>query len=298
MKTIDATLLAHLALPVTTWCYLVKIECVGPFAGTVLGSTTLDRDVTYDDGAGSLVYGAENGFIPTLFQMTSGLAVDNTDMEGVTGDIVTPQAVRAGMFRSAKVTIYRVNYNDLTAGRHEVVAYGRAGEATFSRNGWKVQFRSLSQLLKQPISQPYSITCIAKFGSTGVRWACNKAITWESNGTVTGLGADTHRIFSDSGRAEADGYFSDHGGVIEWLTGDNTGHQMDVSTYASQSFDLALKMPYPIQIGDTYRPRIDCDFLFSTCRDVHANTDNFRGQNLMPVDGSAMVPGAKIRRAD
>ena len=85
--------------------------------------------------------------------------------------------------------------------------------------------------------------------------------------------------------------------MIEWLTGDNAGNQMEVDAFASDAFDLALPMPFAIQVGDTYRPRQDCDKTFAYCKDVHANTDNFRGQNKMPVDGKGLIPGAEIVRA-
>lgn len=298
MKTIDATLLTHLAQESTTLCLLVKVECVGSHAGTTLGFTDTNVPIAYNDGTGLLTYAADNGFTPKVLAVSSGAGVDNSEIDGViaaTG--ITEQMIRAGLFDSAKVTIYRVNYNDLTTGRHEIVGYGRAGETIYSDTGWRTEFRSLSQLLKQTISQPYSRTCIAKFGSTGVRWACNKAITWGATGTVTSVGAEAEREFTDTGRAEASGYYSAHGGVVEWLTGNNAGAQMEVDTFTGTAFALALPMPFAIAIGDTYRPRRDCDKLFATCKDIHANTQWFRGQNKSPMDGTGMVPGAEIVRA-
>lgn len=299
MKTIEATLLTHLGEPVTTTCALVKIECVGTYDGTVLTYTSLDIDVEYDDLTSSypLTYESDNGFSLRRLAQTLGLSVDSSEIDGivaVTG--VTKQMIFAGVFNSAKVTIYRVNYNLLTPGSHEVIAYGRLGETKFEELAFNAEYRSLSQLLKQIISQPYSRTCIAQFGSTGVRWACNKAFTW-ANGAVTSLGAETDRIFNDTSIVAANGYYSDHSGVIEWLTGDNAGAQMEIDLYTVGHFELSLPMPFAIQSGDTFRVRRDCDKLFETCRDVHANNEWFRGQNKIPVDGKAMIPGAEIIRA-
>lgn len=312
MKTIPAQLLTHLAEPVTTWCYLVKVECVGAWAGTVLAFTNLDVDVVYDDGetfvedsngdpvAASLTYQSGNGFTPMRIASTSNISVDDSEIHGVVGGTVTEQMIRAGLFNSAKVTCYRVNYEDLTPGRHEVVEYGRAGRTIYSELSFNTEFRSLSQLLKQPLAQPYSITCRAIFGSTTGQWPCKKAITWGATGTVDSVGTENDRVFSDSSRTEPDGYYSDHGGVIEWLSGNNAGQQMEVDNFSGASsggeFSLSLGMPFPIQINDTYRPRRDCDKLFSTCRDIHANPDEFKGENLIPLDGTAMVPGAEIQR--
>ena len=114
------------------------------------------------------------------------------------------------------MTVYRVNYNDLTSGRHEIVAYGRAGQTKYDQTGWSTEFRSLSQLLKQPISQPYSLTCRAQFGDS----RCGKAFAWTS-GAVTSLGSETDRQFNDTSIVSANGYYD--AGVIEWLTGPNAG---------------------------------------------------------------------------
>lgn len=294
MKTIPAQLLTHLALGVTTTCLLVKVECVGAYAGTVFAFTNLDIDVTYDDGDGALLYQSDNGFTPKRVAYTSGTGIDNSEIDGViaaTG--ITEQQVRAGIFRSAKVTHYRVNYNDLTTGRHEVVAYGRAGRTVFNESGWTTEFRSLSQILRQPIGQLYSLACNAQFGDT----RCGKALTWGASGTVTSVGVENDRVFTDTGRTEIDGYYADNGGIVEWLTGDNAGIEMEVDSFSSDTFTLLMGLPYAIQVGDTYRPRRDCFKRYAAdCVAVHANGTRFRGFPLMPVDGTAMVPGAEIDR--
>ena len=41
---------------------LVKVECVGAFAGTTYGFTDTNVDIAYNDGTGSLSYVADNGF--------------------------------------------------------------------------------------------------------------------------------------------------------------------------------------------------------------------------------------------
>lgn len=297
MKTIPAVLLTHLAEPVTTWCFLAKVTCVGAFAGQEFGFTNLDIDVEYDDGDGVLTYSSTNGFTPKNYTQTSGPQMDKTELDGLISSTgITEEMVRAGLFRSARMTVYRVNYNDLTAGRHEVFAHGRAGRTTFFRGGWQTVFYSLSDLLNQLIGEVFSVLCNAQFGDD----RCQKALTWEASGTVTSVGAENDRIFSDTSRTEADGYFSDHRGIVEWLTGDNAGIEMEVDLYSADSadgtFELLLPLPYPIQVGDTYRPRRDCDKLFSTCKDIHNNVENNRGHHTMPVDGTAMVPGAEIDR--
>jgi uncharacterized phage protein (TIGR02218 family) len=295
MKSIPIALQSHLDEDATTLCQLTRIETKN---GTVYGFTDLDMDVVYDDGDGSVTYEAENGFTPSRMQASADLAVDNAELSGLVMDTgITEAQIRAGLFDYARVRVYRVNYQDLTQG-HEIIAAGTAGETKFSANGWKTEFRSLTQQLKQPISKLYSLTCRVPFGST----QCGKTFTWVA-GTVTSVGANTKRQFTDTALTQADDYFVN--GVVEWLTGNNAGGQMEVDTHASDALGLALPMPYAIQVGDTFQVRKDCSkewgdadngclFHWAADRSLH-----FRGEPHIPIadGGQNMVPGAMIDRA-
>lgn len=299
MKSIPLAFRGHLALDHTSWTLLLKVVCKD---GTILGFTFLDEDVIYDDGGGPLLYRADQGFMPERLQSKADLGVDNTELQGwysVAG--VTEARIRAGLFDFARVWIYRVNFLDLSQGR-EIWAAGTLGESVYSETGWTTEFRSLSQQLKQPLCKLTSLTCRARFGSKPIgtvgapfteRKPCNKELVWAS-GTVTSVGVETDRIFTDSSRPEANGFYEP--GVVEWLTGANAGAQIEVYTFAADQFTLLLPMPYPIQPGDTYRVRQDCDKTFEMCKTRHNNTLNNRSEHLTPVEDSAsiMVPGAYI----
>lgn len=297
MKTIHSQLLTHLAGESMTTCLLVRLETKD---GTVYGFTNLDEDVAYDDLDGSVDYLSDNGFTPSRIESGADLAVDNGEMMGwVSATGITEEQIRSGLFDYATVKVYRVNYNDLTAGRHEIVAVGTAGQTRFDHTGWITEFRSLTQQLKQPLSSLYSVTCTAQFGDT----RCGKALTWTS-GTVTSVGAETDRIFTDTSLTAVDGFYLP--GVVEWLTGDNAGFQMEIDEHASDQLTLSMPMPYPIQVGDTFRVRQDCNKVALTigdkpgdCKDKHNNLTRFRGQNFLPVadGGKSLIPGAEISRA-
>lgn len=291
MKSIDATLLAHQAQKVTTVCVLFLVECNGPFTGTVLAFTDLDIPVTYNDGNGARTYTPDNGFTPQRFAQSSTLGVDTGEVIGGIAALgVTEQQVRAGIFRSARMTAYQVNYNDLTTGRHEVLAYGRAGRTVYGALEWITEFRSLSQQLKQPIVEYYDPTCPARFGDA----RCGKAFTWTS-GEVTSVGPETDREFGDTSIVAASGFYDS--GVVLFTSGANAGFEMEVDVYTTGSFVLKLPLPYPMAISDNYDVRQDCIKTYDYCNTVHANKGRFRGQALMPIEGAAMVPGNEIDRA-
>lgn len=294
MKNIPIALQAHLQQDATSWCLLLRIECQGAWAGTVLGFTTLDAPLQYDDGAGVVTYHADNGFAPERLQANSEMDVDNTNLTGWVSDTgITEEQILAGIFDYAEVTIYRVNYLDLQQG-HEIVAFGTCGETHFTESSWSTEWRSLTQQAKQPIGQVYSLTCRAVYGDE----RCGMPFVW-SSGEVSGQASDTTRSFFCE-MTQAEGWFA--GGVLEWVSGSNAGAQMEVDDFtvsgADRALRLALPMPYPIEVGDTFRVRQDCDKQFTTCK-AKGNVLNFRGEHLTPVaDAALAVPGAYVKSVD
>lgn len=305
MKDIPAPLQAHLDQDATTYCFLLLIECVGTFAGTVIGSTTLDEDITYDAGGGSsglgpITYGSANSFSIDRLETTGDLSVDNTELHGWVKDSgITEAQIRAGIFNFAKITIYRVNYMDLSQG-HEHWAGGFFGRAIYTKNRWDTEYRSLLQLLKEPHSDLYSINCPVKFGSP----QCGKSFSWVTY-TITSVdGSEPDRIFSAAAMSEADDFYQL--GVVEILTGDNAGAQMEVRSNASDSdagvVTLSLGLPAAMQVGDIFRIRKDCskewDDASNGCL-FHWGADrglHHRGQPLIPTadGGASMIPGAQL----
>lgn len=288
-------LAGHLAQTATSYCFLVRVECQGKWLGKVIGFTSCDVDLRYDDGDGLVEYKADNGFTPSALQSNSEMDVDNAALTGwVTNDDITEQDILAGIFDYANVSIYRVNYMDLSMG-HEVVSFGTCGETKFTDQSWSTEWRSLSQQARQTIGQIYSLTCRAKFGDN----RCKMPYVWTSS-TVTSQATDSTRSFIASSIVQADGYYD--GGVVEWTSGNNSGAQMEVEFFLNvggdQQIRLALPMPYPITVGDSFLIRRDCTKTFQQCKD-YGNHLNFRGEHLTPVaDISLSVPGANIKSVE
>lgn len=292
MKRIPIALQSHLREPATTWCFLLRVACVGRWDGVVLGFTTLDVDLSYDDGAGVIAYRSENGFKPERIQSAADFGVDNTDLMGwVAATGVTAEEVAAGLLDYAEVTVYRVNYMDLSQG-HEVVMFGTCGQTKFRGNAWTTEFRSLMQRARQTISTVYSLTCRAGYGDE----KCRMKFVW-TKGIVSAGGSDPNRVFVASGLTESTGHYDL--GVIQWISGRNTGLESEVFSFeAGGSIRLGLPAGFDIGVGDSFRIRQDCDKTFATCKQK-GNVLNFRGEHLTPVsDTSLSVPGAYVRSVD
>lgn len=295
MKTISAPFQAHLDGNATTWCFLLRVECTGAFAGTILGSTTLDESLEYDDGNGLLTYSASNSFSVDRLQTTGDLSVDNTELHGWVGDQVTEQQINAGIFNNANVAIYRVNYMDLTQG-HEYWAGGKFGRTIYTRNRWQTEYRSLIQVLREPKSDLYTKICPEIFGSP----RCGKTFTWVPYSVTAIDGSEPDRVITASAMTEGDDYYER--GVLRVLTGQNAGAEMEVRSNASGVVVLALGLPYPMAVDDTFEIRKDCSKEWDDAENgclFHWGDDrwaHFRGQPDIPTadGGASMIPGAQI----
>lgn len=311
MKTIPIDLQAHKDLETTTLCRLLLI--ILKDGTTKIGFTSLDIDVAYNNGDGSVTYRSAQGFTPSRISSQAGTSVDNADLVGILADLdtlgVTEEQVRAGVLDYADAWCYEINYNDLTTGRHEIIARGKLGQVTMDGEQFVAEFRSLMQILKQQITQVTSLTCRAKFGSQPIgtgggaieeRYPCGKTPTW-ANYTVTAVdGTEPDRIFTASAMTEAASYYVP--GVVEWLTGDNAGRQVDVAAFASDVVTMIEPVYFPVVIGDTFRIRQDCTkdwndashgclYHWGSNRALH-----FRGEPIIPVgrEGEILTPGAGL----
>jgi len=325
MKSIPIALQGHYDEDATTACLIARILTK---SGELYGFTNLDSDLVYDpsdfdpeetgDDWGGATHSSLQGFTPSRWQKSADTAVDNAELEGVIipGGVSLAQ-IRAGLFQGATIRVYRVNYMDLSQG-HELVDYGRLGETRFTKSMWVTEFRSLTGLLKQPISVPYSTDCRARFGSKAIGEGsvdssgfadyeelhpCGKSFTWTS-GTVTSLGSNTRRIIVASGLSATGDFYAP--GVVRVTSGANAGLEMEVDDYdgTTKTITLALALPFAFAASDTFEIRQDCNKIARDdnhgCR-YHFGADwinHFQGEPDIPVSdgGSNMIPGAQITR--
>ena len=289
MKRIPQQLQQHLAGGATTVCLLLRVECVGRWSGTVLGFTTLDAPLHYDDGQGDVAYAPDQGFTPKRFEQASDFGVDNSEAQGwVSDDVLTRERILAGMLDYANFSLYRVNYMDLSQG-HATVLYGTLGQTQIDGLRWTVELRSLMQQAKQTIGQVYSLTCRARFGDH----RCGLPLAW-TDSRVSAVGEQALRFFTAQDLTQAAGYFDL--GIVQWLSGSNAGAEMEIDTFAAGG---QVRLSYPLGLaikeGDRFRIRQDCDKTFSSCK-AKGNSVNFRGEHLTPVaDRGLHTPGAYVK---
>jgi uncharacterized phage protein (TIGR02218 family) len=295
MRTVPAALQAHLDQSVTTTCRLLRIALRD---GRVFGVTSLDADVTYDDGRGAVTYSANQGVDVSAVSASADMSVSNAEAQSLlvtTLDGITETMIEAGELRDAEWTLYLVNYRDLGMG-HVILGAGDVGEIT-KRWGlvWVPELLSYSVRLNQPIGTHWSRTCRAIFGSAAEgQTGCGVALgpLW-TTGSVSSVGAENDRQFTGS---VTSGTLVP--GRVEWLSGPNLGRIGVIEAFAAGAVTLANAMPYPIAAGHSYRIRRDCARTWAACV-AFGNQLNYKGEPLIPTGDAAAVstPGAQVPRA-
>jgi uncharacterized phage protein (TIGR02218 family) len=313
-RTIPISLQDHLDSGTTTLCGLIRIAPVRPGYG-VVGITTLDRDVVYDDGDGPITYYAAVGYTASNYVGTADFTVDNAETTSLLPEFDIPQLTEAditsGAYDYADYKMMLVNYEDLTQG-HILYSTGTMGEAKVVDGlSFLGELRSLFQRYRQSIVERDSLTCRATFGSQAAdssnasnatkieRFPCGVVVDsfWFS-GAVTQVGIESTVAFASTDVVVPSGSFVP--GMVEWLTGANAGRQNEVSEHEFDSegsvFSLAFPTAFPIQDGDTFRVRPDCTKQwggFNSCG-TYNNRLNFRGEPFIPVGdaGSTSNPGS------
>lgn len=270
MKTsVSASMAQHLAQEVTTTAYLWKVIRQD---SAIFTFTSHDAPIVFDGHT----YEASAGFMPSAVQTTSGLAVDDLELEGLlSSESITQQDLVAGLWDGAEVWLYQVNYLDLTAGA-VICRRGWIGEVRSGKTSFVAELRGVAQRLSQQIGQFYSPSCRADFGDG--RCKLNLA-SFTVTGAVTGV--TNRHVFTDSSRTEAAGFFDL--GLIAFTSGANSGFSQEVKTFSSGVITSELSFPNAITIGDAYVLQQGCDKTFATCKDRYNNIVNFRGEPYVPV---------------
>ena len=320
-RYVSASLQASIAARAASLTVLLKITPVTP-GYSAIGVTKLDKDFTYDDGAGSMTYSAQIGVVPAAMQASSSMTVGNSEAKSLVGvgssATLDAQDVRAGAYDNAEYTFMVIDFEHPEYG-HWIPpnGHGVIGQQTIDERGLSVTFEltDLTKLLKQSVVENWSRQCRAIFGSQPIgtgggvveqKHPCGKDLStlWTGTKTVTLPGAESDRTFTCSGLgAAADTYKP---GMLEWLTGDNAGRsEMVESQDGSGVITLKFPMAYPIQTGDTFKIRPDCTRMpdgTNGCKAHFASVSalewklHYRGEWQTPVaDGDSLsTPGASM----
>lgn len=293
MRKIPTPVKLLLSEPTTTMTRVIKFTLR---SGVTYGICMTNKDVTYDDGEGELLYVASNGFDPSQIATDANYGVDNAEGYAlISNDIpgITVDMIKAGELDDARWVCYYLDYENPVPGSHVILDAGDVGEVRTDHGLlWTPELLSFMMRLKQPVGGVWSRLCRAEFGTPATsQLGCGVDVTplWQ-NFTVTAVGNENDRTFTMTG---ATGNFFP--GRVEWSTGANAGQLFAVEEVDSDgNVTLSETTNYPIAVNDTGRIRPDCDKTKAMCQ-FYNNYVNMKAEDTIPVSEAAAisVPGAQ-----
>jgi len=274
MHALPPGMAAAVAAGATTFCRCWRLLRRD---GLVLGFTDHDRDLTVD----GTTHSARSGLEGSAGESPLGLSIGGGEVNGaLTSDAISEPDIAAGLWDGAGVELRLVDWSNPE--EWLLLETGTIGEIRRTDHGFVVELRGPAQALDQPRGRLFQAACSADLGDARCRVDLLLP-QWHGTGAVSG--GDGRLVFESNGIADfADGLFT--GGTLTFTSGRNVGavHQVKRHWVAGGAVRLALWAPSvaPVMAGDAFSVVAGCDKRFATCRDLFANTLNFRGFANMP----------------
>lgn len=287
MKTRTVALAAHQAQETTSLTQCLRVERTD---GTVIGVNMTSRSFEYLGET----YSAREGVSPAAIESQADGAVQNTEVTGfLSEDFATEEEIVGGLWDNAFVTLFELNYRDLSMGHMSLMA-GWLGQLSAGRTVFNAELRSLGQALQQTNGDVYGPMCRAVLGDSRCKVDV-EALRVAS--TLTAIA--TRRTFTDSARMEVSDWFG--AGLFRVLEGAYAGMEMEVHAFEAGVYTLSLPLPFDPTVGMAYsvipgcRKRHERGGLFpagvSDCRDKFDNVVNFQGEPPAMFPGNNRILG-------
>ena len=202
--------------------------------------------------------------------------------------VITKDAIKAGAWDGAALTLYRVDWSDPTL--HYRAFTGELGEIRYGDQGFEAEVSGLSARLNRTIGRVFSRQCDAELGDE--RCQVDLAALGRR---VSGLlaGQITRRAIRIEGLDPAPGdasVFSE--GVLSWTAQPSWPDQRIVTARADGTgLIVELDSAAPAaEAGEALRLTLGCDKRLETCKARFSNAANFRGCPHMPGNDALIRP--------
>jgi uncharacterized phage protein (TIGR02218 family) len=283
-RSLSSELQDHLAGEHTTLAYCARLVRRD---GTVLGFTSGNRPFTFE----STDYAPARTVEASSVRASENAGVDNLDIVGlITADEITDVDLIAGKYDGATVTVFVVNYQDLTMGKLTLIS-GYIGEINFSDGTFSAEVRSLFQRLGQQIGELTSTLCrVKRFGDSRCKldlapYTFTRTVAQVDSSIQIRFGSDVHTT-----------NFYTYG-EVEFRSGANAGERREVKSHVLSGGQavLILQLPFPfaVAVGDVAVLIAGCDRTSVSCQ-VFGNIANFRGEPFVPGTNQLMRVGRKL----
>lgn len=299
-RTLTTAMRAYLNGETFSGAICVKITRLD---GTIMGFTTWDQDIIYNDGSGSLTYKANNAFFSMALKQVAGSSVDNSELIGsISSTDISDTDILAGKYDTSKYQFIFVIPTDLTA-LHIILSKGTIGDVRMADTQYTTELRSLAQPLQNQIGELTSPTCRVRRlgdarcntaglfgnGNTLAFYRVNAVVVSYTGSTIVLSGTYPIQVTSGSDP----GWYTD--GLIHMTSGIDSGLEQEIKTwsYAGGQVTAVLQegFGYPPQVGDTCYIEAGCDRLIATCGARFGNQLNYRGEPDIPGTDQVLSVG-------
>lgn len=250
----------------TAICLRIFLE-----GGRIIGLTDHDEDLTFS----AVTHRARPGLSLPEMERTADLAPDSAVIEtALSSDGLTREDLSSGQLKQSRAEIVRVAWED--PAQRELVAVGTVGEVERRGDTLLIEFRGLAERLAAPTGRVYQKSCDAALGDErcGIDLAGS---AYEISGQMTsasGVGLTIDAVPSDP-------EILAHGHAV---FPDGSKHAIRTARQEGASCIVTLWRAPEIapDSASSIVLRAGCNKRFETCRDLFANTVNFRGFPTIP----------------
>lgn len=296
MRTIPAALDSHLKRTVTNHCFCWTVTRKD---GVKLGFTDHDMPLMLD----GVVHDPQTGFKASTAEAELGMQTGSMDLDGaLRSDRISENDIRAGKYDSAEVKAWLVNWQ--IPDDRLLLRVSRIGRIEMQDGAFTVELQSLAEAMDRRRGRLVRRGCDAELGDI----RCGKIVSgMVFTGTGTVVGAQAQGDFIAAGLSSYAPRWFEYG-ILEWLTGSNTGQVAQVSVHEPSGTNARMALlevlPFAVSAGDTFKVTAGCNKSFATCKAKFANALNFRGFPHLPgndavytyasgdgiFDGAPLVP--------
>lgn len=255
--------------------FLIPVWVMTAKDGSVAAYAAHTRSISYN----SIPYAAAP-VEPSRFSQAIGLDANHVELFGVFDDIVTEQDVQGGRWKNAPIVYELIAYDPAT-GQASATATGyankmrgQAGKFSINNGTFRVEFRSLSDLLGQEIGELTSPMARNRLLSDLV----SNVAPYTFARNVTAF--TDRRNFTVDGAAQVNDYFKY--GKVTFTSGGNNGRAMEIKASIGNAIELHLPMLTDIAIGNTVSLVAGFDGSREQARDKFNAMENFNGEPDLP----------------
>jgi len=278
MKTLPPGLAAHVAGNVTTLasCWVITRE-----DGAVYGFTDHDRPLQI----GAVLCQPQNGLSASAMADGPGFAAGGGDVAGqLSGPALTAADLEAGLWDGARVSVYRVNWQD--PAQHVLLRRAIIGEVSREGASFRAELRGLAHLLEARRGRVFQAACDADLGDS--RCTVDLSSPAFSVFATVVEAPDLATLLVSGAEGFDSGWFTGGRLIVTGggADGGAAGFATEIARHSRENgaVRLGLWQPATRQLapGTGVQLTAGCDKRLSTCAAKFANHLNFQGFPHMP----------------